>query len=93
MKVKRKKIGKTRQREAPRRTVTTFPQVNGKVIESVEASSDDNELNITINIDDRTALDFVVVPDATTFHVMADYADWKTGNFRAIKRWPRVPLD
>jgi len=88
MKAKAKAQSKT----SPRRRVFTFPQVNGKVIESVEASADEGECNITININDQTKLSFDICPEEPQFHVIADYASWKTGNFRAIKRWGRLDL-
>jgi len=89
MKAKR---AKAKQKSKSRRSVVTFPEVAGKVIESVEASVDDNDCYITLNIDDRTALNILITPDDPTFCVTADYASWKTGNFRAIKRWGRLDI-
>ncbi len=41
---------------------------------------------IELSFDDRTSLLFDINP---CFTVLADYSDWKTGDQRIIKRWPR----
>jgi hypothetical protein len=64
------------------RQFTYFPQVKGKVIESVEIDADVNA--ITILFQDKTALSFKLEPGLTVF---PELSDWKTGNWRGIKRW------
>jgi hypothetical protein len=84
---------KTKKRTtASRRQVVTFPQVNGKTIAAVEFSTDDDEENnITLKFHDKTALSFDIYPQASfSFSIMADYADWTTGDWRPIKRWPHL---
>ena len=72
---------------APGRRVLEFPQVQGKIIEAVEFSTSSDAHSISLRFQDKTALAFDIEPG---FTVMADYADWKTGNWRPIKRWPLV---
>ncbi|MBZ5504649.1 MAG: hypothetical protein LAO78_04090 [Acidobacteriia bacterium] len=38
--------------------------------------------------DDKTAVHFVIEP---SFTLDTEYADWKTGNWRPLKRWPLIP--
>jgi hypothetical protein len=64
------------------RQFTYFPQVKGKIVESVEIDADVNA--ITILFQDKTALSFKVEPGLTVF---PELSDWKTGNWRGIKRW------
>ncbi len=45
---------------------------------------------ITLCFDDNTEL---VVDVEPRLQFTADYSDWKTGNQRVIKRWPRVRGD
>jgi hypothetical protein len=64
------------------RQFTYFPQAKGKIVESVEIDADVNA--ITILFQDKTALSFKLEPGLTIF---PDLSDWKTGNWRGIKRW------
>jgi hypothetical protein len=66
----------------PTRQFTYFPQVKGKIVESVEIDADVNA--ITILFQDKTALSFKLEPGLTVF---PELSDWKTGNWRGIKRW------
>jgi hypothetical protein len=42
---------------------------------------------ISLRFHDKTELRFDIEPGFTLY---ADYADWKTGNHRPMKRWPPV---
>jgi len=60
-----------------------FPEVKGKIVESVEADPD----AISIHFRDKTALTFEV----DSCHILyPELADWKTGNMRSIKQWPSI---
>jgi hypothetical protein len=76
-----------RNRSHKRRTrqFTRFPEVKGKVVESVEV--DPHVEAITILFEDKTALSFDLEPRLTVFTEMSD---WKTGDWRRIKRWRPV---
>jgi hypothetical protein len=67
------------------RHFTYFPQVKGKIVESVEIDADVNA--ITILFQDKTALSFDLDPRLTVF---PELSDWKTGNWRGIKRWRAI---
>ncbi len=66
---------------------TYFPQVEGKVLQDVSVETRSDYSYIELRFDDRTNLVFDIVPG---FTLQADYSDWKTGNQRIIKRWPRM---
>ncbi|HKD82806.1 MAG TPA: hypothetical protein VKH81_24165 [Candidatus Angelobacter sp.] len=59
-----------------------FPEVRGKAVESVEIDPDVQA--ITILFKDRTALSFDLDPSLTVY---PELSDWKTGDWRGIKRW------
>ncbi|HET9282335.1 MAG TPA: hypothetical protein VFR24_10275 [Candidatus Angelobacter sp.] len=67
------------------RLFTYFPQVKGKIVENVEIDADVNA--ITILFQDKTALSFDLDPRLTVF---PELSDWKTGNWKGIKRWRAV---
>jgi hypothetical protein len=69
-------------------TPARFPEVKGKVLEWVELDlRGDDDCYIEIGFQDQTALVFEILP-YVGLNVRADYGDWKTHNWRAIKRWP-----
>jgi hypothetical protein len=74
------KSKKSRKKRA--RLFTYFPQVKGKIVESIEI--DANVSGITIIFEDKTALSFKLEPRLTVF---PELSDWKTGEWRGIKRW------
>jgi hypothetical protein len=93
---------KRTQRKQPRRKASTtpkpvpptagetpvrFPEVEGKTLDWVELRLRDEENHIELSFQDQTSLVFDIEPHVG-FTVRADYGDWKTHNWRAIKRWP-----
>jgi uncharacterized cupredoxin-like copper-binding protein len=64
-----------------------FPEVKGKEIETVEVRADGDDHSITLSFHDKTELRFDIEPG---FAVATGYGDWKSGNWRTIKRWPAV---
>jgi len=64
-----------------------FPEVKGKKLEDVEFSTSAEDHSIHLFFEDKTGLTFSLEPGFTLF---ADYADWKTGDSRPIKRWRPV---
>jgi hypothetical protein len=71
-----------RSRKKNTRQLTYFREVKGKIIERVEIDPDLNA--IIILFQDKTALSFNLEPRLTVF---PELSDWKTGNWRGIKRW------
>jgi len=69
------------------RKVLRFPQAKGKIIESVEFSTELGYHCISVNFTDKTCLNFEI---ESRFLVETDYSNWKTGNQRIIRRWQPV---
>ena len=78
---------KKKRRVASVRHLLKFPQVRGKKLVAVEFSTCVEDHSISLRFHDKTELRFDIEPGFTLY---ADYADWKTGNHRPIKRWPPV---
>jgi len=76
-----------RNRSRKRRTsrFLYFREVKGKIVEQVEVDPDLQA--ITILFKDRTALSFDLDPCLTVF---PELSDWKSGNWKGIKRWPAL---
>lgn len=72
-----------------KRRKSAFPEVTGKVVESVEMKPSDPGYSIGIIFTDRTFLSFDVEPQMT-FTIAPELSDWKTGNYKPLKRWPSV---
>jgi hypothetical protein len=72
-------------RSRKRRKPDPFAVVRGKVVERIEVSTIDDDCSIGILFKDRTYLGFDVEP---FLRITPDFSDWKTHNYRRIKRWP-----
>jgi hypothetical protein len=80
---KRTHARKKRTRSASR--FLRFPEVKGKILEGVEVDPDLQA--IVILFQDKTALSFDLDPQLVAF---PELSDWKTGNWRGIKRWRAI---
>jgi len=69
------------------RSFHRFEEAKGKAIDYIEFFTSDGFHNIDIAFEDKTAMHFVIEP---SFTLETDYADWKTGNWRPLKRWPHI---
>src|SRR4029077_3133936 len=81
------KRGKTTVRRYSGRTFYRFEEVKGKPVDFVEVFTAGEYHSINVRFQDKTALHFVIDPG---FILETEYADWKTGNWRPIKRWPLI---
>jgi len=72
---------------APSRQVPHFPQVKGKRLAEVEFSTYSGNHSIALRFEDKTELRFGIEPGFTMY---ADYADWTTGNHRAIRKYRAI---
>ena len=81
------KRGKTTIRRYSGRTFYRFEEVKGKVVDLVEVFTAGENHAIDVRFQDKTSLHFVIDPG---FTLETEYADWKTGNWRPIKRWPLI---
>jgi hypothetical protein len=84
------KRGKTTIRRYSGRTFYRFEEVKGKPVDFVEVFTAGEHHAIDVRFQDKTALHFVIDPG---FILETEYADWKTGNWRPIKRWPLIHSD
>ena len=64
-----------------------FPEIRGKIVEGIEMMHTENGYGIGIMFQDRTYLNFDVEPYIT---ISPDLSDWKTKNYKPLKRWPTV---
>jgi hypothetical protein len=79
--------GKTTIRRFANRVFYRMEEVKGQVVDYVEFFTAGDYHSIDMRFQDKTALHFVIDPG---FTLETEYADWKTGNWRRIKRWPVV---
>lgn len=64
-----------------------FPPVRGKTLADVYVTMDTDMNCVTLCFADNTDLVIDIEP---CLSFRADYSDWKTGDGRIIKRWPRI---
>jgi hypothetical protein len=64
-----------------------FPEVKGKTIQAIELFVSADECIIDIGFQDRTSLSFDVAACAV---IVPKLADWKTGEYKPLKRWRPV---
>ena len=81
------KRGKTTIRRFPGRTFHRFEETKGKPLDYIEFFTMGEYHCIDVAFEDKTAIHFVIEP---SFTLETDYADWKTGDWRPIKRWPLI---
>ena len=81
------KRGKTTIRRYRGRTFYRFEEVKGKPVDFVEVFTAGEYHSIDVRFQDKTVLHFVINPG---FILETEYSDWKTGNWRPIKRWPLI---
>src|SRR5437899_2198248 len=81
------KRGKTTVRRYSGRRFYRFEEIKGKLVDFVEVFTAGEYHAIDVRFQDKTALHFVIDPG---FILETEYADWKTGNWRPIKRWPLI---
>jgi hypothetical protein len=66
-----------------------FREVKGKIVEDVEIKPGENGYSIGIMFQDRTFLSFdVEVEQRMT--ISPELSDWKTKNYRPLKRWRTI---
>jgi hypothetical protein len=76
------KVNRSRKRHTRQ-----FPQVKGKIVDDVELSLSTDYRAVHIRFQDKTALTLDLQP---CFWVTPTLADWKTGDFKLLKRWKPV---
>jgi len=81
------KRGKTTVRRYDGRRFYRFEELKGKLVDLVEVFTAGESHSIEVRFQDKTELHFAIDPG---FILETEYADWKTGNWRPIKRWPLI---
>jgi hypothetical protein len=81
------KHGKTTIRRLAGRSFHRFEEAKGKTLDYIEFFTMGEFHCIDVSFADKTAMHLVIEP---SFTLATDYADWKTGNWRGIKRWPPI---
>jgi len=81
------KRGKTTIRRYSGRTFYRFDEFKSKTVDFVEVFTAGEYHSIDVRFQDKTALHFVIDPG---FTLETEHADWKTGNWRQVKRWPVI---
>ena len=76
-----------RRKKVPFRRVLNFPQTKGKIIADVELSLSPEYHAVDIRFKDKTSLTFDLQP---CFQITPVLADWKTGDYKLLKRWRPV---
>jgi hypothetical protein len=64
-----------------------FEDVAGKTLQFVEFYTRAESHCLDVRFSDKTSLTFVIEPG---FTVEADHSDWKSGNWRPLKRWSPI---
>ncbi|MGC2695295.1 MAG: hypothetical protein WA738_05835 [Candidatus Angelobacter sp.] len=78
---------RTRKKAAPFTRVLRFPQAKGKIIAEVALSVSPADFAVDIRFQDKTSLTFDLEPCVSVF---PELTDWKTGNYKPLKRWRPV---
>jgi hypothetical protein len=68
----------------PPSRVAEFPEVKGKTIAELKLHLELDDTSLALLFTDKTYLSFDLEPNLT---IRADLSDWKTHNYRRIKRW------
>jgi hypothetical protein len=66
-----------------------FREVKGKIVDSVELKPSEHGYGVGIMFQDRTYLSFDVEVEPL-ITIKPELSDWKTGNYKPLKRWPTI---
>jgi hypothetical protein len=73
--------------EEDTRTVTHFPEAEGKTVKSIEVYITADHHSVNINFTDNTAVIIPMEPSVTMFPY---YGDWTTGERKILKEWKPI---
>jgi hypothetical protein len=76
-------------RSRRRRKRDALSEVKGKIVHTVEIKPSDTGYSIGVMFTDRTFLSFDIEPQMS-FTIEPELSDWKTGNYKPLKRWPSI---
>ncbi len=72
-----------------KRKRNAFPEIKGKIVNSVELMPTENGYSIGIMFQDRKFLSFEVEVESR-ITIAPELSDWKTKNYKPLKRWRPV---
>ena len=78
---------RSRLRKKAYQRVLKFPQAKGKIITEARLSVSPDYYLVEIRFGDKTTLSFDLEP---CVRVSPKLVDWKTGNYKLLKRWRTV---
>ncbi|MBZ5531083.1 MAG: hypothetical protein LAO20_06610 [Acidobacteriia bacterium] len=81
------KRGKTTIRRYDSRRFYRFEEAKGKPVDYIEVFTCGEYHSLDVRFQDKTTMHFVIEP---CFILETEYSDWKTGNWRPIKKWPLI---
>ena len=83
--------GKRHKRSAKTRRIPEhqidFPELRGRVVETVEFYSSDEYHYVSVRFNDQTEF-FFDIEIENRLKVSPELVKWKEGNSRVLKRWP-----
>jgi len=77
---------RTNLRRVPEHQID-FPELRGRVVETVEFYSSDEYHYVSLRFDDQTEF-FFDIEIENRLKVSPELVKWKQGNSRVLKRWP-----
>ena len=81
-------MAENKSNESPERdTSTRFPEVKGKIVESIELIAEPGYYGIDVNFTDSTAMVFSIEPFVVAFPYLGD---WTTGERKILKQYEPV---
>lgn len=75
------------ERKRDLRRVVSFPEVKGRVLDSVQFTSESSYHALVLDFADETSLTLVIDP---CFLVSASLSDISTGAQQVLRRWPKT---
>jgi len=82
-----KKRTRSRARKKGYQRVLEFPEAKGKTISEARLSVSPDYYLVEMRFTDKTVLHFDLEP---CIHGSPELVDWKTGNYKLLKRWQPV---
>ena len=86
-KKQRRAMGALVHRGNRHRRFVYFPQMKGRVVKNVELFTMSDFRSITIDFEDKTALNLIIEP---ALLIDSHFSDFSSGDERVVKRWPTV---
>jgi hypothetical protein len=80
-------VFKSTKRKKPYQRVLNFPEAKGKIIAEAELLVSSDYFTIEVKFEDKTSLSFDL---ETCAMVYPELINWKSGNYKPVRRWRPV---